>query len=423
MTASATPQLTVAETALVDGFVQRMGDLPGNADTVHARDNALTLLKKNGLPTRKVEAWHYTDLRRLLKTVPSHIDSAQAQSVAPILDGSDVLAVVNGQLDAKTEIAGANVTVTSDALKADVGGLSLEASDIEDAVGLINTAFVTDGVQITVADDATLSKPVEFQSLHAGGQVHTRNGVVFGKGSSGMVIDRHLGDDTAVLASNVTRITVREGADVTWIRIQDQGAEATHLGQLDIDIEADGKLTLFVVNFSGKLVREEVLASIVGEGADLTFRSVNLLGDTTHCDVTLKLDHLVPNTTSTETVRNVINGKAQGVFQGQIKVAQVAQKTDAQMACNTLLLSDESGISVKPELEIFADDVICAHGATVAEIDPDHLFYLMARGISEKSARGLLVKAFVAEIVEELEHDRLVEVLEDRIDAWLEAHG
>ena len=137
----------------------------------------------------------------------------------------------------------------------------------------------------------------------------------------------------------------------------------------------------------------------------------------------LELDHLVANTTSTETVRNVVTGKAQGVFQGQIRVAQPAQKTDAQMACNTLLLSDHGGFSTKPELEIFADDVVCAHGATVAEIDHDHLFYLMARGISEKTARGLLIEAFVDEIVEELEDEAMIEVLEARIADWLERHG
>ncbi|MEO1379699.1 MAG: SufD family Fe-S cluster assembly protein, partial [Pseudomonadota bacterium] len=119
----------------------------------------------------------------------------------------------------------------------------------------------------------------------------------------------------------------------------------------------------------------------------------------------------------------VVTGNGQAVFQGQIRVAQIAQKTDAQMAANTLLLSDEAGVSVKPELEIFADDVICAHGATVAEIDENHLFYLMARGISEKTARGLLVEAFVDELVEELENEQLVEALEDRISNWLEAHG
>jgi len=159
-----------------------------------------------------------------------------------------------------------------------------------------------------------------------------------------------------------------------------------------------------------------------GEGADFTLRGINLLSGDTHCDVTMMLDHLAENTTSTEIVRNVANGTAKGVFQGQIKVAKDAQKTDAKMACNTLLLSDEAEFSTKPELEIFADDVACGHGATVTEIDRNHLFYLMARGIDEKTARGLLVKAFVAEIVEELEDESTVEVLEAMLDRWFAEH-
>jgi len=111
------------------------------------------------------------------------------------------------------------------------------------------------------------------------------------------------------------------------------------------------------------------------------------------------------------------------VFQGMIRVAQAAQKTDAKMACNTLLLSDEAGFSTKPELEIFADDVACGHGATVTEIEKDHLFYLMARGIDEKSARGLLVKAFLAEVIEELEDERVIDMLEARLTRWFDEHA
>jgi len=135
------------------------------------------------------------------------------------------------------------------------------------------------------------------------------------------------------------------------------------------------------------------------------------------------LDHAVPNTTSRELIRNIVTGRAHGVFQGRINVHQIAQKTDAKMACNTLLLSDDGEFSTKPELEIFADDVACGHGATVTEIDKNHLFYLMARGIDEKTARGLLVKAFLAEVIEELEVEPVVEALERRLDDWFAAHG
>ncbi|HEX8046884.1 SufD family Fe-S cluster assembly protein, partial [Rhizobium sp.] len=177
------------------------------------------------------------------------------------------------------------------------------------------------------------------------------------------------------------------------------------------------------INAGGKLVRQELHIKVSGEGAELALRGVNLLGGDTHTDVTMVLGHDVPHTSSTEIVRNVVFDRARGVFQGMIRVAPDAQKTDAKMACNTLLMSDDAEFSVKPELEIFADDVQCGHGATVADIDGNHLYYLMARGIPRNKARAMLVNAFVAEIVEELEDEALVEALEGVIFAWLEKHA
>jgi Fe-S cluster assembly protein SufD len=198
---------------------------------------------------------------------------------------------------------------------------------------------------------------------------------------------------------------------------------STQLSQINVTIGENSKLILFVMNAGGKLVRQEINVDVQGEGSDFQLRTLNLLGGETVTDVTMNVGHLVENTTSTEVVRNVVTDKARGIFQGMIRVAQIAQKTDAKMACNTLLLSDDAEFAAKPELEIFADDVACGHGATVREIEKDHLFYLMARGVPENAARGLLVKAFIAEVIEELENEVLVEKLEDILQAWLEKHA
>jgi Fe-S cluster assembly protein SufD len=229
--------------------------------------------------------------------------------------------------------------------------------------------------------------------------------------------------DHSALVSSVSEVRIGEGADVTWVILQEQGAQDTHLGQIRIDLGADARLQLFVINAGGKLVRQELHIAVTGEGADFKLRGVNLLGGETHTDVTMTLGHNVPNTTSTEIIRNVVFDRAKGVFQGMIRVALDAQKTDAKMACNTLLLSDDADFSAKPELEIFADDVQCGHGATVADIDDNHLYYLMARGIPTNKARAMLVSAFVIEIVEELENEALVEALEGVVSAWLEKHA
>ncbi len=238
------------------------------------------------------------------------------------------------------------------------------------------------------------------------------------------MIERHIQTtDGQAFVSSVSDISLEDGAEVTWIVVQEQGADDTHLAQVRVRVGDNAKLRLFVINAGGKLVRQELRIDVAGEGADLQLRGVNLLGGDTHTDVTLVLGHNVPNTTSTEIFRNVVFDRARGVFQGMIKVALDAQKTDARMACNTLLMSDDAEFAAKPELEIFADDVQCGHGATVADIDDNHLYYLMARGIPRNKARAMLVNAFVAEIVEELEDEALVEALEAIISNWLEKHA
>ena len=410
--------LTAAETALAEQFAAVAPALPGTKAVREARAASMAKIAANGLPTRKVEAFHYTDLRRLLASVPAPQAAGAAPVLAPLVAGSTVIGA------SMTDMPdGLSALSVADGLNAEVGGVVPQFGGDDDAVGAINAAFADHGWRLSVADGTALAAPVEMRNLNAGGQLHTLDQIIVGRGASAVIIDRQAGTDQPSLATHVTELTVKAGGQVTFIVTGEQGAASTHLAKLRLRLEENAAATVFFAHFGGKLVRHEAEVVVAGEGASLTFRAINLVGGDSHCDVTLTLDHLVPNTTSTETVRNVVTGHGQGVFQGQIRVAQVAQKTDARMACNTLLLSDEGSFSTKPELEIFADDVVCAHGATVAEIEQDHLFYLMARGIPEKVARGLLVKAFVAEIVEELENEALVDALEERIDAWLEAHG
>lgn len=414
-------KLTTVEEALVSTFADKVHALPGNADTIHARDAAIEAIKSNGLPTRKVEAWHYTDLRRLMAGLPTG-DGKSAAAMSAILDGSHILSIENGVAQLSGQPDGLNVELIADALGADVGGYVPEFFGDDDAIGQINAAFVSGGYRLAVSDDVELSEPIEIQTRTSDTLAHSGHVAAIGAKASATFVDRSFSAGTAMTTA-VTHVTVKDGATVNWIVVQEEGEDASRLAKLVFDIADGATVNLFIANFGGKLIRQEVHARCAGENSHLDFRAINMVGDETHCDITLVLDHQVPNTTSEETVRSVVTGKGQAVFQGQIRVAQIAQKTDAQMAANTLLLSDEAGVSVKPELEIFADDVICAHGATVAEIDENHLFYLMARGISEKTARGLLVEAFVDELVEELDNEQLVEALECRISAWLKAHG
>lgn len=421
MNVHAQAQQTAAETALVNAYGQRISELPGASAVTVRRDEAVETLKA-GLPTRKVEAWHYTDLRRLLSSVPAYDPAARPEPVAPLLDDAVVLPVLNGVAWEAPAIEGATVTRVADRLADGSLGDGSSAEDPDDTVAAVNTAFVSDGFAVDIAAGASLERPIEFQNVHAGGQAHTRFSVTAGAGSRATVVERQTGDGEA-LVSSVSSVEVGDDAEVLWVIVQEQPDDTTHLGQINVTIGARALLTLFVMNTGGKLVRQEVKGSAAGEGARFLLRGVDLLAGSGHTDVTMVFDHTAPDTFSSETLRNVVTDRAQGVFQGQIRVASQAQKTDAKMACNTLLLSDDADFSAKPELEIFADDVACGHGATVTEIDHNHLFYLMARGIDEKTARGLLVRAFVAEVIEELESEPMVAALEDKLDRWFAEHG
>ncbi|MCA0423806.1 MAG: Fe-S cluster assembly protein SufD [Proteobacteria bacterium] len=414
-------QRTPAEAALVDAFGERLSLLPGDGAVMVKRDDAIEQVK-NGLPTRRVEAWHYTDLRRLMASVPDFDASAKAKPVAPLLEGSTVLSLANGVSQPVSGIDGVTFQRLADKLTDGSYAPALVTYGNDDTIGAINTAFVADGYFVDIEAGSQLDKPIELQNLQAGGQSHVRLPVRVGAGAKATIVERQTGEG-AGLVSSVSQLLLGDDAEVLWLIVQDQPETATHLAQFKAELGKNAKLTLFVMNAGGKLVRQEVIVKAAGEGADFKLRGVNLLAGDSHVDVTMVLDHAVPHTSSTEVVRNVVTGRAKGVFQGRINVHQVAQKTDARMACNTLLLSDDGEFSTKPELEIFADDVACGHGATVTEIDHNHLFYLMARGIDEKSARGLLIRAFLAEVIEELEDESVVDPLEELLSNWFATHG
>jgi Fe-S cluster assembly protein SufD len=417
-------KLSVAETALCEAYDHAIGELPGDGAVLAARDVLISDFKDAGLPTRRVEAWHYTDLKALLRAVPAFDPAASAAKIGPLVEGSTVLSVVNGLADNRASADGVTLRTFADALADGTAAEGLTARDGDDTIGRINGAFVRDGFVLDFPAGTELEAPLEIQTIQNAGQAHTRFPATFGANVKATVIERHVAvGENAAFVTTVSDISLSDGAEITWIIFQGQGAADTHLGQIRITLGTDAKLRLYVINAGGKLVRQEIHVVVSGEGSDLILRGINLLGGETHNDVTFTVGHNVPHTTSTEVIRNVIFDRARGVFQGQIRVAPDAQKTDAKMSCNTLLLSDEADFSAKPELEIFADDVQCGHGVTVIDIDHVQLFYLMARGIPENKARHMLVNAFVAEIVEELEDEPLVEALEGVIAAWLEKHA
>lgn len=390
-------------------------------------NDVLVKLEQKGLPTRRVEAWHYTDLRNLLRDFPkapkaidSEFSSEGLAEMADLVDGY-TLGFSN------TSHVQGFVTELPEGVSGLVGDGPTSPNVVpvqDDVIGDLNLALCEQGAVLDIASGTAVETPVILAHTCAGETASIlRHRVSASAGASATIIERHHSSTISNHQNVVSNLHLAKGAKTVWVIDQELGVETTRLGQLNVVLEEDSDLTILVLNAGGKLVRQEIHIAVNGENANVAIKGVNLIGEGSHVDVTTTLAHNAPNTTATELFRNVVPAGGKGVFQGQIRVAQIAQKTDAQMACNTLLLTDESDFSAKPELEIFADDVVCAHGATVTDIDDNHLFYLRARGISERDARSLLVKAFVEEVFEELDNEDLSDALIARIENWLDLNG
>ncbi len=421
---------TDAETRLIELYDQLGSSLPGDDNVKQAREDAIAAFKQFGLPTRRVEAWHYTDLRTMMREAfapavrPGVDEAEQALASYDWLSGVIRLPIVNGHYFPELVKDVPEAIIVSSLCEGESAFID-GSLDADNAINVLNTAFATDGLSMIVDEDETVSETIGIANVFTGTEsamASARNNIVVCDGSSCAFTQRHVGPSAlAYMANTVTNLWLGVGAKARWIIVQEEGDLATHLGQLNVTLGEGSDLEIYMVNTGGKLVRSEINVVVAGENSNLKIRGVNLIGNNNHVDVTTVLNHNVPNTNSSQVFRNVATEHGNGVFQGQIKVARIAQKTDAAMACNTLLLSDECSFSAKPELEIFADDVLCAHGATIADLEESHLFYLQARGIPEHEARNLLVKAFLEEILDDLDDEKFNEALVCRIDAWLDA--
>ena len=406
---------TAGEKALMAAIEAARPMLPGNAEIGARRDAALALLRAEGLPTRKVEEWHYTDLRTLLRGLP---EAGKAVSAKALVKNASVIAATDSGIANVAQMDGVSIASMAPAFASGAAESLLRISGKSDAVGVVSTALASTGFEINVHNGIETAAPLQID-LASHTSLHAINRITIGEKAKATIIERTHGSG---LSSVVTDLTVGDNADVTFVILQEAADDAIHMARLTINIGKKSKVMLVVINTGAGLARREIDVTLNGEHTDFRIRGMNLLSGNRLNDVTMVVRHIVEHTSSTEFFRNVVTGAGKGVFQGQIRVAAEAQKTDAKMACNTLLLSDEGEFLAKPELEIFADDVACGHGATVTEINKDHLFYLMARGVPADEARAMLVRAFVSELVDEIEDEALHMALLERLAKWLATH-
>lgn len=430
-----TPLRTPAEDALLKRFPAEKSALPGPAAL---REDAFAGFAARGLPHRRVEAWRYTDLRANLRAIAPAAGPADAARLAALPaavpgDGARRIVVANGHVhrelsDLDAIEAGLTIATLAEALAAgDETVLALlpgagEAGD--DVAVALNTAFMTDGVVIRVADGAVIDRPLEIAHVTDGetaAATAVRNVVILGAGAKATLIETV--ESTAAVANQsnvVTQIAVGDGGHLDHIRLQLEPVEALSLTTVTATIGEKAVLHSFHAALGAGIARAQIFARFTGREANGGFRGITLLSGRRHADTTLVVTHDAEACESRELFKAVIDDEARSVFQGRINVPAHAQKTDARMMTASLLLSEGAEANAKPELEIFADDVQCGHGATCGALDDDLLFYLLARGIPKVEAEKMLILAFLGEAIDEIENEAVHDALIHRVEDWLE---
>ncbi|MHB0767601.1 Fe-S cluster assembly protein SufD [Bradyrhizobium sp. 5.13L] len=425
--------------AVSDLFASAEGRLPGTPAVTAVRREAFETYERLGLPHRRIEEWKYTDLRALVGEVlplaaapdaaalKRAVDAVKAHAIA----GARKLVLVDGVFaadlsDASALVSEAGVTTLRDILD---NGANPVAGDLlrttsTDAVISLNAAMATDGVVVTIADGVQLAAPIQIihVATAAGASAFTRSHLRIGKGARATIIETFVaaGKAGGYQVNDAVILWIGDGADVAHIRLMDDAPDAVNITSQFVTVGANTKLNFFNMTSGAAVSRLQGFITLAGEGSELSINGVNLLQKTEHGDTTLVVDHAVPNCVSREIFRAVIDDRAHSVFQGRIIVRPDAQKTDGKMMTRALLLSDEAEADNKPELEIFADDVSCGHGATAGALDDSLLFYLKARGLPEKQAQALLIQAFVGEAIEQIADDSLREHVIGIAERWLE---
>jgi Fe-S cluster assembly protein SufD len=410
--------------------------LPGAGNVAEIRREAFEAHEPAGLPNRRVEEWKYTDLRVLLREAKPLAPRPDAAALAraktalkPVaIAGATRLVLVDGAFVPElSEPAPTGVSVRSSREVLEEGQGALLESVVKDSMLSLNAALVTDGVVVGIADGITLATPIQIihVATASSASLVTRSQVTIGRGARISLVENFVAAEgaKAYQAHDALLLSVGDGAELTQVRLMADGADAANITSAIFTVGAKARLDLFNMTSGGAVSRYQGFVTLAGEGSELNVNGVNLLNGTQHGDTTFVVDHAVPHCTSREVFRAVIDDRAHSVFQGRIIVRPDAQKTDGKMMTRALLLSDEAEADNKPELEIFADDVTCGHGATAGALDESLLFYLRARGLPEKAAQALLIQAFVGEAIEGIADDGLREAVMLEAGRWLEARA
>jgi Fe-S cluster assembly protein SufD len=440
MNAEIRPIRTAAEEQLKRAFAAAKATLPGHAIQPQ-RDRAFRAFEATGLPSRRSEQWKYTDLSAFMREAkplaapPDDATKERAAAMGRALAGTEArrVVVVDGHFAPElSDLAdlepGFSISSLADALLWSVKDVvaCVRAARAEDPAINLNTALMGDGVVISVAAGVEIKRPVHVVFAYCGeteAAIYTRSLVMLGAGARLTLFETHEGPDGVAYQENsVVDLSLGDGAVLDRVKLGFEGARAIHVSTLNTTLGKDAAISDCTLAVGGAMVRNQIFARCAGTGGSLGFSGASLVDGQRHADTTLVLDHAVGGCQSRELYKSVLKDDARTVFQGKIVVRPDAQKTDGRMMTQALLLSETAEADAKPELEIFADDVQCGHGATTCALDEELKFYLEARGIPADEAEALLVEAFIGEVIDGVAHegarDALRAVVAAKLKSW-----
>ena len=379
------------------------------------REKSFEILNETAFPTTKTEAWKYTRTTRIsngtFQIVKPEINSVSDYLIEGLQ--GNVLVFVNGFYQAELSIIkdtkGLLVSPLTKTSQEWINAHSNQQVQLEGEVfNALNTAFTTDGVSIEIAKNAIIEEPIQLIYVTTGTAVlsSVRNILVANENSDATVVMGYYGEHADSNFTNVvTEIKVKQNASLSIHKIQHENNTNFHINTETVSQDRDSRFSLSTSTFSGAIVRNNVYVHVDGENAETNLYGLYLTDEKQLVDNHTVIDHKVPNCNSNELYKGVLDGQSTGVFNGKVFVREQAQKINAFQSNGNVLLSDNASMNSKPELEIYADDVKCSHGSTTGQIDEEAIFYLRARGISEKSAKSLMINGFVGEVVEQISNE------------------
>lgn len=416
-------------TATEDRLAQ-MSRPDGAAWANEARQAAVARVRDTGLPTRRDEYWRYTDPRNLVSASPQAAAVFETEET-PLFDGLDRLKIVfvdsvfSPELSDSFELEGVEIERLSECMTKDIhwakelyGVLETKGqTPVSRPLAALNTAYATDGLCIRVTGE--VSKPISLIYLHKSesSDAILHHLVKVESGASATILEN---GPAAARFNKCMEIDIADGGALHHVRAQGRDHERRAVTHIFARLGEESAFKSFTMTVNGMLTRNEAVVEFTGPNAVAHLAGACLGDGDFHHDDTVFVTHGAPNCESRQVFKKVLRNGATGVFQGKILVDQVAQKTDGYQLSQSLLLDDDSQFLAKPELEIYADDVVCSHGSTAGAIDETGLFYLRSRGIPEDIATDLMVIAFLAETIEEIEDSRLAEEVTERLMSWLE---